>query len=241
MLPKIDTPVYETKLISSGKKVKFRPFLVKEQKLLLMAFESNDTKETINIVKQILNNCLLTKVDIDELPSFDIENLFLQLRARSVGETISLKYNCNNIIENDKKCNGIVQFDLNLLELEPIKETKHSNKIEITNKLGIVMKYPSFSNINIDIVNEENEIEKTIELITKCIDYIYDNEQIYYAKDSTKEELIEFVENLQQDDLEKIQNFFLTMPKIKKELNFKCPKCNYEEKLNVEGLQNFFV
>ena len=241
MLPKIDTPVYETKLISSGKKVKFRPFLVKEQKLLLMAFESNDTKETINIVKQILNNCLLTKVDIDELPSFDIENLFLQLRARSVGETISLKYNCNNIVENDKKCNGLVQFDLNLLELEPIKETKHSNKIEITNKLGIVMKYPSFSNINIDIVNEENEIEKTIELITKCIDYIYDNEQIYYAKDSTKEELIDFVENLQQDDLEKIQNFFLTMPKIKKELNFKCPKCNYEEKLNVEGLQNFFV
>lgn len=241
MLPKIDTPVYETKLISSGKKVKFRPFLVKEQKLLLMAFESNDTKETINIVKQILNNCLLSKVDIDELPSFDIENLFLQLRARSVGETISLKYNCNNIVENDKKCNGLVQFDLNLLELEPIKETKHSNKIEITNKLGIVMKYPSFSNINIDIVNEENEIEKTIELITKCIDYIYDNEQIYYAKDSTKEELIDFVENLQQDDLEKIQNFFLTMPKIKKELNFKCPKCNYEEKLNVEGLQNFFV
>lgn len=241
MLPKIDTPVYETKLISSGKKVKFRPFLVKEQKLLLMAFESNDTKETINIVKQILNNCLITKVDIDELPSFDIENLFLQLRARSVGESISLKYNCNNIVENDKKCNGIVQFDLNLLELEPIKETKHSNKIEITNKLGLVMKYPSFSNINIDIVNEENEIEKTIELITKCIDYIYDNEQIYYAKDSTKEELIDFVENLQQDDLEKIQNFFLTMPKIKKELNFKCPKCNYEEKLNVEGLQNFFV
>ncbi len=241
MLPKIDVPVYETKLISSDKKVKFRPFLVKEQKLLLMAFESNDTKETINIVKQILNNCLLSKVDIDELPSFDIENLFLQLRARSVGETISLKYNCNNIVENDKKCNGVVQFDLNLLELEPTKDTKHSNKIEITSKLGLVMKYPSFNSINIDIINEENEIEKTIESITKCIDYIYDNEQIYYAKDTTKEELIEFIENLQQDDLEKIQNFFLTMPKIKKELNFKCPKCSYEEKLNVEGIQNFFV
>ena len=240
-LPKIDTPVYETKLLSTGKKVKYRPFLVKEQKLLLMAYESNDTKETINIVKQILNNCLISKVDIEELPSFDIENLFLQLRARSVGETISLKYNCNNIVAEDKKCNGVVQFDLNLLELEPIKDAKHSNKIEITNKLGIVMKYPNFNTINGDDVTKDNEVEKTIELITKCVDYIYDNEQLYYAKDTTKEELVEFIENLQQDDLEKIQNFFSTMPKIKKELNFKCPKCNYEEKINVEGLQNFFV
>lgn len=241
MLPKIDVPVFETKLISTGKKVKFRPFLVKEQKLLLMAYESNDTKETLSIVKQILNNCLLTKINVDELPSFDVENLFLHLRARSVGETISLKYTCNNIIENDKKCNGLVQFDLNLLELEPSKDAKHSNKIEITNKLGIVMKYPNFNSIDIEDMSKENEVEKTIELITKCVDYIYDNEQIYYAKDTTKEELVEFIENLQQDDLEKIQNFFLTMPKIKKELNFKCPKCNYEEKLNVEGLQNFFV
>lgn len=241
MLPKIDTPVFETKLISTGKKIKFRPFLVKEQKLLLMAYESDDTKETLNIVKQILNNCLLSKVDIDELPAFDVENLFLQLRARSVGETITLKYNCNNIVAEDKKCNGLVQFDLNLLELQASKDSKHTNKIEITNKLGIVMKYPSFNSIGIEDVSEENEVEKTIELIAKCIDYIYDEEQIYYAKDSTKEELIEFIENLQQEDLERIQNFFLTMPKIKKELNFKCPKCNYEEKLNVEGLQNFFV
>jgi hypothetical protein len=240
-LPKIDTPTYETKLISTGKKVKFRPFLVKEQKLLLMALESNDPKETIGIVKQILNNCLVTKVNIDELPSFDIENLFLHLRAKSVGETITLRYNCNNVVEDDKKCNGLVQFDLNLLEIEPVKETSHTNKIEITNKLGVVMKYPSFNSIDIDSVTEENQMEKTIEMIAKCIDYIYDEETLFYAKDSTKEELIEFIENLQQDDMEKIQNFFLTMPKIKKELNFKCPKCKYEEKLVVEGLQNFFV
>jgi hypothetical protein len=233
------------KLVSTGKTVKFRPFLVKEQKLLLMAFESNDAKETLNIVKQILNNCLLTKIDINDLPAFDIENLFLQLRARSVGEAISLRYNCNNIIENEnkeqKKCNGIVQFDLNLLELQPISDSTHSNKIEITNKLGLVMKYPSLNTINVENLNEENEIEKTIELITNCIDYIYDEETLFYAKDTTKEELVEFVESLHQDDMEKIQRFFLTMPKIKKELNFKCPKCSYEEKLNVEGLQNFFV
>jgi len=242
MLPKIDTPVFETKLVSTGKKIKFRPFLVKEQKLFMMAMESEDSKEQIEVVKQVLNNCILSKdVDVDDLPTFDLENLFLQLRARSVGEIITLKYTCNNIIENDKKCNGLVKFDLNLLELEPSKDAKHSNKIEITNKLGIVMKYPSFDSINTEHISEENEIEKTIELIAKCVDYIYDDEQIYYAKDSTKEELIEFIENLQQDDLEKIQDFFLTMPKIKKELNFKCPKCNYEEKLNIEGIQNFFV
>jgi hypothetical protein len=175
------------------------------------------------------------------LPSFDIENLFLHLRAKSVGETITLRYNCNNIVENDKKCNGLVQFDLNLLEIEPTKESSHTNKIEITNKLGVVMKYPSFNSIDVDSVTEENQMEKTIEMIAKCIDYIYDEETLFYAKDSTKEELIEFIESLQQDDMEKIQNFFLTMPKIKKELNFKCPKCKYEENLVVEGLQNFFV
>lgn len=240
-LPKIDTPTYETNLISTGEKVKFRPFLVKEQKLLLMAVESNDQKETVSIVKQILNNCLLTKINVDELPSFDIENLFLNLRAKSVGETISLRYNCNNVIEDNKKCNGVVQFDLNLLDLKPTKESIHTNKIEVTDKLGIMMKYPSFNTIDINTVNEENELEKTIEMIAKCIDYIYDDEQIFYAKDSTKEELIEFVESLHQDDMEKIQNFFLTMPKIKKELNFKCPKCSYQENLMVEGLQNFFV
>ena len=243
-LPKIDVPVYETKLISTGKTVKFRPFLVKEQKLFMMASESTDVKETVGVIKQVLNNCILSDVDVETLPTFDLEHLFMQLRARSVGEVVNLKYNCNNIVKKDdgeeKTCGGLVKFDLKLLEIEPTIDKEHSTKIVISPKLGIVMKYPSFeTSFNDELV--ESNIEKTIDIIVNCIDYIYDENQMYYAKDTPKEELVEFIENLQQDDIEKIQNFFSTMPKIKKDLDFKCPKCGYEERIEVEGIQNFFV
>jgi hypothetical protein len=244
-LPKIDVPTYETKLISSGKIVKYRPFLVKEQKLFLMAAQSNDEKETIDVVKQVLNNCILSDIDVDDLPTFDLEHLFMQLRARSVGEVVNLKYNCNNTVKDDKgeekTCGSLVKFDLNILDIKPIIDEKHSSKIEISDKLGIVMKYPTLSLIK-DVGNLANEdVDTVLNVIISCIDYIYDAEQMYYAKDSTKEELLEFIENLQQEDMEKIQVFFTTMPKIAKELDFKCKKCGYEETITVQGIQNFFV
>ena len=244
-LPKIDVPTYETTLISSGKKVKYRPFLVKEQKLFLMASQSTDEKETVGVVKQVLNNCIISDIDVDDLPTFDLEHLFMQLRARSVGEVVNLKYNCNNTVKDDKGedkvCGGLVKFDLNLLEIEPTRNEEHNNKIEITDKLGIVMKYPTLGMVkNFDNLQSES-IDTIMEVIVSCIDFIYDADQMYYAKDSTKEELMEFVDNLQQDDLEKIQKFFTTMPKISKPLDFKCGKCGYEEKIVVEGIQNFFV
>lgn len=243
-LPKLDTPIYETTLISNGKKVRFRPFLVKEQKLFLMASESGDSTEIISIVKQVLNNCLVDEVNIEELPMFDIENLFINLRARSVGEVIDLKYKCNNTIhseEGEKLCGNLVKIDLNLLEVKPTINEKHSKKIEMTPKLGIMMKYPNIKMINEFQNLDDIGINDFIGIIVKCIDYIYDEEVIYYAKDSSREELTEFVENLKQDDLLKIQNFFTTMPKLKKDLDFKCTKCNYEEKITVEGIQSFFV
>jgi hypothetical protein len=211
-----------------------------------MATESKDPQEMINTVKQVLNNCILSEdVVVDELPSFDLENIFLNLRARSVGEVIDLKYNCNNVIKSDtgedKVCNGVVKFDLNLLEIQPTKNENHDKKIQISDSVGIVMKYPNmkmFSNLN--PANTES-VEVIMELIVDCIDYIYDKDKIYYAKDSTKEELMDFVDNMHQEDLVKIQNFFNTMPKISKTLNFKCVKCSYEEKIVVEGIQNFFV
>ena len=245
MLPKIDVPVYETTLISTGKKVKFRPFLVKEQKLFLMAAQSEDQNEIVSVIKQVLNNCLVSKVDIDELPTFDLENLFMNLRAKSVGEVINLKYTCNNNVTDEnnetKKCGSLVNFDLNLLEIAPEISKEHSKKIEISKKLGIMMKYPTIKMLETIKDINFNDIDGLIEIITSCIDYIYDENQMYYAKDTEKQELIEFVENLQQDDLNKIQIFFNTMPKIKKELDFKCRKCGYEEKIVVEGIQNFFV
>lgn len=242
-LPKIDTPIYETKLLSTGKKVKYRPFLVKEQKLFLMASQSEDVKEVVDTIKQVLNNCILSDgIDVNTLPVFDLEQLFLQIRARSVGEVVTLRYTCNNDVpvENaePKKCGGVVSVDVNLLEIQPTKDTTHTSKIELTPKLGIVMKYPNF-----DIVqrlNIKSEVD-LLNLVVDCIDYVYDQDQLYYAKDTKKEELEEFIENLQQSDLEKIQHFFKTMPKLSKKFDFKCPKCGYKEEMNVEGIQNFFV
>jgi hypothetical protein len=242
-LPKLDVPVYETNLISTGKSVRFRPFLVKEQKLFLMAAQSDDVKDVTGAIKQVLKNCVLDeKVDIDKLPTFDLENLFLNLRARSVGEITHLRYTCNNVVQDeegkDKSCGGLVKVDVNLLDIVPKKDPNHTDKIALSDKLGVCMKYPNFDMI--DKLNKKNDID-ILNLIVSCIDYVYDDDKIYYAKDVGEKELIDFIENLQQADLEKIQKFFETMPKLTKEFDFKCPKCNYSEKVTIEGVQNFFA
>ena len=243
MLPKIDVPIYETNLISNGQKIRFRPFLVKEQKLFLMASQSEDIKDMISSIKQVINNCVLDDIDVNSLSTFDLEYIFLQLRARSVNEVVNLKYNCNNKITNEngeeKECGNVVDFDLNLLEIQPTKSESHSNKIELNENLGIVMRYPTFNMM--DKLNlQSNDMDQILEVIINCIDYVYDKDNIYYAKDSSKEELIEFIESMQQNDLEKIQKFFDTLPKLKKELDFNCNKCGYHEQITVEGIQNFF-
>jgi hypothetical protein len=243
MLPKIDVPIHEVKLISTGKPVRFRPFLVKEQKLFLMASESEDPKEIVTVIRQVLKNCVLDEIDIDNLPTFDLEYLFMHLRARSVEEVVDLRYKCNNLIKDEageeKKCTGVVEFKLNLLEVEPSKNPNHINKIQITENLGICLKYPTFEMIQ--KYEDANENEIISKILADCIDYIYDKEQIYHAKDSTKEELEEFIDNLQQKDLEKIKQFFDTMPEVKKNVHFKCPKCSYEEDITLKGMQSFFV
>ena len=144
MLPKLDVPIYEVKLISNDKVVRFRPFLVKEQKLFLMASESEDPNEMISVIRQVLKNCVLDEVDIDNLPTFDLEYLFMNLRARSVEEVVNLRYKCNNVLEEDKKCSGVVEFDLNILEIQPTKNPDHKNKIQLTENLGICFKDPTF-------------------------------------------------------------------------------------------------
>jgi hypothetical protein len=241
-LPKIDVPIFDVKLFSTDKKVKFRPFTVKEEKLFLIASESDDPQSAITTIKQVLNNCILDDTDIDSLPLFDVEMLFLNLRARSIGEVVDLKYKCNNnIVEEDgreHKCGNEVGIEVNVLEVLPEVGQNHSKKIEINKKLGLVMKYPKM-----DIVvnmNDQENIDSVLQMIAGCIDYIYDENNLYYAKDSTKEELLEFLETLQSKDLENIKQFFETMPKMKKTLDFKCGKCGYQEKIDVEGIQNFF-
>jgi hypothetical protein len=242
MLPKIDVPVYEIKLPSTGEAIKFRPFTVKEEKLFLMAYESEDVKYSVDTIIQVLNNCIVNDVDVKELPTFDIEYLFLNLRARSIGEIVNLKYRCNNDVgteEEPKKCNSSVEMNLNVLEIEPVTNPDHSNKIQISENLGIVMKYPKMGLIKDN--TEVDDFNVVLDLIISCIDYIYDKENLYYAKDSTKEELAEFLDSLQSKDLEKIKDFFDTMPKLKKNVDFKCNKCGYHENIELEGLQSFFA
>jgi hypothetical protein len=208
-----------------------------------MAAESDDAKETVNVIRQVLKNCILDEIDVDGLPTFDLEFLFMHLRARSVEEVVDLKYKCNNNVKDEageeKKCTGSVSFKLNLLEVEPTKNPDHSNKIQITENLGLCLKYPTFEMIQkYENLNEEEIMTK---ILVDCVDYIYDKDNVYYAKDTTKEELEEFIDNLQQKDLEKIKQFFDTMPELKKDVHFNCPKCGYEEDITIKGLQNFFV
>jgi hypothetical protein len=245
MLPKIDVPVYECVLPSNKKKVKFRPFLVKEQKLLLMASESTEAKDVIDSMKNVIKNCLIDEIDVDSLPVFDLEFLFLNLRARSVGEVVKINYKCNNVIEatdideEEKRCGNIVPVEVNVLEINPTFGEGHTNNILLTDKLGIVFNYPTFEIMESIVDETENDI--IFSLIIKCIDYIYDEESLYYAKDCDKNELIEFIDGLQQTDLEKIKLFFDSMPKIKKDVEFNCVKCGHHENIEIEGMQNFFV
>jgi len=243
MLPKLDVPTYEVNLISTGKPVRFRPFLVKEQKLFLMASESDDPKETINVIRQVLKNCIIDELDIDNLPTFDLEWLFIHLRARSVEEVVHLNYKCNNTVKNeegeDKKCLGIVEIDVNLLEIEPYKNPDHTNKIQINENLGIVLKYPTFEMVEKYESLGESEVMSNV--LIDCIDYIYDKDQMYHAKDTNREELSEFVDSLQQKDLAKFKDFFDTVPEVKKDVSFECPKCKYKEDIAIKGIQSFFV
>ena len=236
-LPKIDVPIFSVELPSTKEKVTFRPFLVKEQKLFLMNAENTDPKETINVIRQVLKNCVISSIDIDALPVFDLEYLFLNLRARSVSEVITLKYKCNNTFE-DKVCGTVNDVIINLIEIKPTVYPDHTNKIQLTDNVGICMKYPTFEMLNEMAGKSEGDV--IMETIYNSIDYIYDKESMYNAKDVSRKEIEDFIDNIQQKDLEKLRVFFDTMPKIKKELEYKCKKCDYQEKIVLEGIQDFF-
>lgn len=242
-LPKIDVPIYEIEMPSTKKKIRIRPFTVKEEKLFLMAAQSDDSDTILKTIVQVLNNCILDDLDVENLPLFDLEFLFLNLRARSIGEVVELSYRCNNEVVGEtgeiKKCNNVVNIDVNILDIKPEEGGVQSNNIKLNDSLGIFMKYPSLRLL--ESSKKQDEFEIIIEMILDCIDYIYDDENIYYAKDSTREELMEFLDSLQSKDLDKIKQFFESLPKLKKEIDFDCKKCGHHEKIQLEGIQNFFV
>ena len=238
-LPKLDVPTYEIELPISKKKIKYRPFLVKEQKNLLMALESNESSTIQQNVRDILNNCTLTEgINIDKLPIIDVEYYFINLRSKSVGEIVETRYRCNNEVE-DKVCGNIMEASVNLQNIQPYREEEVDPEIQLTDKITIKMKYPEFGIIK-DSLNMEDITEVTFNLISESIEHIYDGDQFYYAHEAEPGEMLEFVEGLNQAQFEKVEHFFNNLPKLKETVEMTCSKCGFHHTIDVEGLENFF-
>lgn len=238
-LPKLDVPTYEIELPISKKTIKYRPFLVKEQKNLLMALESNESSTIQQNVRDILNNCTLTEgINIDKLPIIDVEYYFINLRSKSVGEIVETRYRCNNEIE-EKVCGNIMEASVNLQNIKPYREEEVSPEIQLTDKIMIKMKYPEFGIIK-DSLNMEDITEVTFNLISESIEHIYDGDQFYYAHEAEPGEMLEFVEGLNQAQFEKVEHFFNNLPKLKETVEMTCSKCGFHHTIDVEGLENFF-
>ena len=235
-LPKINAPTYELEVPSTDEKLKYRPFLVKEEKILLMAMESGENKDVVQAVKDIVNECTFNKVNLGEMPMFDVEYIFLNIRAKSVGEVSKLKLIC----PDDKKTTVSVEVDLNEVKVQV--DEKHTNKIELTDDMGIIMKYPtidSFAKSGIQEVTASNMLD----VIGSCILQIYDKggEEVFEAKDQTAKELSEFIEQLSSSQFKDMQKFFDTMPKLKHTIKIKNPKTKKQSEVVLQGLSDFFV
>ena len=236
-LPKITAPTYELVLPSSGRKCRYRPFLVKEEKLLIIAMESEDTKQITTAVQNVLKNCILTRgIKVEKLSTFDIEYLFLNIRGKSVGEEVEVMITCPDDGETQ------VPAVINLDDIK-INETKgHTRDIKIDDTLSLRMKYPSmdeFVKNNFDI-SEGMDIEDTFELIASCIEQVYSEEESWNASDCTRKELVDFIDQLGTKQFKEVENFFATMPKLSHTLKVVNPKTKVENEILLEGLQSFF-
>ena len=236
-LPQIATPTYELTLPSTGETIDYRPFLVKEEKLLVLAMETEDTKDITKAVKTVIKNCIQTKgVKVEELPTFDIEYLFLNIRGKSVGEEVEVKIIC----PDDGKTQ--VPVTINIDEIEVEKDKNHTTKFAIDDNLMIEMKYPSldqFIKSNFDF-SGGNQMEQSFELISTCVDKIYNEEEVWVAADFSKKELMDFIESMNSTQFKKIESFFETMPKLKHEIKVKNPETGKSSLVVLEGLSSFF-
>ena len=234
-LPTIVTPSYELNLPSNGKKIKYRPFLVKEEKILILAIESNSMKDISRAIKDVLKNCILTKgVKIDELPTFDIEYLFLNIRSRSVGESIDLVITCPD--DNETKVNTQIYID----EIQVKTDKNHNPDIKLDDTYTMRLKYPSLDQFIDDNFNFDLDRDNSFDIISSCIDMVFSDEEAWESKDCTKKELLEFVERLNSSQFKEVENFFDTMPKLSHEVEVENPKTKVKSTVTLEGLASFF-
>ena len=236
-LPKISTPTYELTLPSTGKPIQYRPFLVKEEKVLVIALESEDTKQITTAIKNVIKSCIQTRgVKVESLPTFDIEYLFLNIRGKSVGEVVEVNLVCPDDNETT------VQAEINLDDIQVEKTEGHTNKIKIDNEIMMEMKYPSldeFIKNNFDM-SGGSDMDQSFELIASCIDKIYTADEVWTAADCTKKEIREFLEQMNSSQFKEIENFYTTMPKLSHTLEITNPKTKVTSEVVLEGLASFF-
>ena len=235
-LPKIGYPTYELELPSTGKTIKYRPFLVKEEKVLLLALESKDEKQVIGAIKDLLKNCVISRIKVDQLPSFDLEYLFLKIRAASIGEMINMTVTC--LDDNETQA----EAQININEVEVLKPEGHDKKIMFDGTTGIVMKYPSMQQfVEREFLQKDLKTEEVYDFIADSIDQIFDDEEVYDSSTTTKKEFRTFVDSLTTKQFEKIQQFYATCPKLSHSFKVVNPKTGKESDYTIEGLQSFFA
>ena len=234
-LPTVDLPTHELEIPSNKKKIKFRPFLVKEEKVLLLALESEDDKNIRNAVHNLLKGCISSRIKIDKLATFDLEYIFLNIRAVSVGEVVDINVTC----QDDEKTQ--VKYQLNLTNVNVTFPEGHSNKIMLTDDLGVIMRYPSFNRfVENQFAQKEVNEDTVIEIIAESIDQIFQGEEVYDESTTTPKEFIEFVESLTNTQLEKLQTFFETSPRLEHKFKVKNPNTDVESDYTISGLASFF-
>ena len=234
-LPKISTPTYDLTIPSSQRKIKYRPFLVKEEKILIIAMESQDDKQIAQAVKDVLGSCILTKgISVDKLSTFDIEYLFLNIRGKSVGETVEVLVTCPD--DNKTKVPVVVNLD----EIQVIRSENHSADISLDGNLSMRMKYPSMGEFVKSNFNVEMKVDDTFDMVCSCIEQVYSEEESWAAADCTKKELLEFLEQLDSSQFKKIETFFETMPKLSHTFKVMNPNTKVESDITLEGLNAFF-
>lgn len=234
-LPKMSTPFYTVNLPSTGEKITFRPFLVREEKSLLLAQQSDDMNVMIATLKEIITNCVKESINIQSLAIFDIEYLFTQIRAKSVGELAELIFTCAHCTDDKNK----THMSIDLTKIPIVKDPNHTNKIPLFNDVGVIMKYPNIDTLGKSMGKQE-DINSIMELVIDCIDVIYTDNEVFHTKDQTHAEVEEFVMNLTKKQFDKLEEFFVTVPKYKQEIEYDCPACGVHNKTILEGTSSFF-
>lgn len=238
-LPVNSTPVYTVQVPSTKKEFKFRPFLVRDEKALLIAQQSENDSVMLDTVKEVIKTCAKSDIDVDKLASFDIEYIFLQMRAKSIGEIVQLSFQCD-IDHGEDNPKSITTVDVNLEEVKVVQFDGHTNKVKLFGDVGVVLKYPTIDTIKKMESLSDSEVDQMFEIVVDCIDYIYDANEVHTAKDQRREELIEFLNNLTADQFDSIQEFFRTMPQLRAYVSYKCPVCGRDHNKYMEGLASFF-